>query len=140
MRFDLGRGDIARLVAAIAIFALLVGKGSLTVPPKIDPNGEFDVDRAVSRLERILGDERPHPVDSNANDLVRDRLVSEIRAIGFEPEIRDDFACRQAKRWDTVSCARVRNVLFRAGSAAGPSIAVTARYDSVAAGPGASDD
>ncbi|HNS85381.1 MAG TPA: M28 family peptidase [Parvularculaceae bacterium] len=140
MRFDLGRGDIARLVAAIAIFALLVGKGSLTVPPKIDPNGEFDVDRAVSRLERILGDERPHPVDSNANDLVRDRLVSEIRAIGFEPEIRDDFACRQAKRWDTVSCARVRNVLFRAGSAAGPAIAVTAHYDSVAAGPGASDD
>lgn len=134
------RNGFAALLIAAAFFALFMLKGALTAPPPVDPAQEFDAARALGRLSRILGDERPHPVDSEANDAVRERLLAEILAIGFEPEVRDDFACRTAKRWNAVSCARVQNIVFRAGPAAGEAIMVASHYDSVAAGPGASDD
>ena len=47
----------------------------------------------AARLARILGDQRPHPVDSDANDAVRDRLIAEMRAVGLDPRVTDDFAC-----------------------------------------------
>src|SRR3546814_4293874 len=47
----------------------------------------FDTDRAVARLAIILGDERPHPTDSDANDAVEARLLAEIRKAGFTPQI-----------------------------------------------------
>ncbi len=114
-------------------------KGVLVATPPIKPQ-EFDIDRARARLVRILGDERPHPVDSDASDAVRDRLLTEIRAIGYEPDLRDDFACRQSKRWSALACARVRNVVFRAGPTGGGAVLLASHYDSVAAGPGAADD
>lgn len=134
------RNGIAALLIAAAFFALFMFKGALTAPPPVDPAQDFDAARALGRLRRILGDERPHPADSDANDAVRERLLAEIHAIGFEPEVRDDFACRTSKRWSAVSCARVQNVVFRAGPAAGEAIMVASHYDSVAAGPGAADD
>ncbi|MEK7264699.1 MAG: M20/M25/M40 family metallo-hydrolase, partial [Pseudomonadota bacterium] len=109
-------------------------------PPPVDPASEFDAARAFERLSRILGDDRPHPVDTDANDAVRERLRAEIRGIGFDPEVRDDFACRVSKRRNALSCARVRNIVFRAGPATGDAILVASHYDSVAAGPGAADD
>ena len=42
----------------VAAFAL---KGLLLVPPAPSRPAEFDVDRAMGRLDRILGDQRPHP-------------------------------------------------------------------------------
>ena len=71
---------------------------------------------------------------------VRARLLEEIRAIGFDPEVRDDFACRGAPRRNAVTCARVQNIVFRAGPPGGGAIMVASHYDSVAAGPGAADD
>ena len=41
---------------------------------------EFQAERAVARLAMILGDERPHPTDSDANDAVEARLLEQIRA------------------------------------------------------------
>lgn len=134
------KGGFAIICLAAVYLALFMFKGDVAGPPALNPDGEFDVERAIGRLSRILGDEAPHPVDSAANDLVRDRLLAEIREIGFEPEVRDDFSCRSIKRRNIVSCARVRNVVFRTGPAAGPAILVASHYDSVAAGPGASDD
>lgn len=134
----------AGILAAGAVFlALFLGKGIFDEPPAVSvpvKAGSFDAGRAVERLARILGDERPHPVDSDANDLVRTRLIAEIEALGYAPEVRDDFACRGSERWRGVSCARVRNVLFRAGPEGGNAVLVAAHYDSVAAGPGAADD
>lgn len=140
MMTGLRRSGAGLLLLAAVFLALFMAKGSLSSAPPIDPAGEFDVSRAVARLARILGDERPHPVDSDANDAVRERLISEIRAIGFDPEVRDGFSCRSVQRRNAVSCARVRNVLFRAGPENGRAILVAAHYDSVPAGPGAADD
>lgn len=134
------RNGVAALLLAAAFFALFMLKEALTLPPPIDPAGEFNTARAIERLSRILGDERPHPVDSEANDAVRERLVAELRAIGYEPELRDDFSCRLSKRGNAVTCARVRNIVVRTGPSSGKTILIASHYDSVAAGPGAADD
>jgi hypothetical protein len=125
------------------LLAALMFKGLVTNPPSVATTKAatgFDGDRAVSRLARILGDERPHPVDTDVNDGVRARLLVEITALGYTPEVRDDFSCRGAKRWGGMACARVRNVVFRTGPAGGNGVMVMAHYDSVPAAPGAGDD
>jgi hypothetical protein len=134
------KGGLAMICLAAVYLALFMFKGDLAAPPPVNPDNEFNTERAVARLSRILGDEAPHPVDSEENDNVRDRLLTEVRKIGFDPSVRDDFSCRSIRRGEIVSCARVRNVVFKAGPDAGPAILVASHYDSVAAGPGASDD
>jgi Peptidase family M28 len=125
------------------LLAAFMFKGLATHPPRVEATKiatGFDGDRAVARLVRILGDETPHPVDSAPNDAVRERLLAEIIALGYTPEVRDDFACRGAKRWGGMACARVRNVLFRAGPSGANAAMIMSHYDSVPAAPGAGDD
>jgi hypothetical protein len=135
-----------RTAAFLAVCALLLAamalKGSLLAlpsPPAQPQAGTFDADRAMARLARILGDQRPHPVDSNAGDAVRDRLIAEMRAVGLDPRITDDFACND-RRGQSISCARVRNLVATIGPAGGRHLLLVSHYDSTAAGPGASDD
>ncbi|MFO0431948.1 MAG: M20/M25/M40 family metallo-hydrolase [Hyphomonadaceae bacterium] len=133
----------AILTMMVGLLFLFCFKGVVTAPPSVTETGAatgFDTKAAIDRLARVLGDERPHPVDSAANDLVRERILSEIKILGYTPEVRDDFACRGSKRFGGMSCARVRNILFRTGPGGGGAALVAAHYDSVPAGPGASDD
>ena len=84
--------------------------------------------------------QRPHPVDSAANDAVRDRLLAELRAIGLDPRVTDDFTCNGAAKARTIACARIRNVVATIGPAQGRHVLLVSHYDSTPAGPGASDD
>jgi hypothetical protein len=139
----LPRAPLLAFAFMMVLLALFVFKGAATHPPSVAETKAatgFDGDRAVARLARILGDERPHPVDTDANDAVRERLIAEIVALGYTPEVRDDQMCRGAKRWGGMSCARVRNVVFRAGPSGGGAVMLAAHYDSVPAAPGAGDD
>lgn len=99
----------AAFLAALAfLLCLFLFKDWLAEPPSAASAAPFDTARAFERISRILGDERPHPVDSAANDSVRERLLGEIRAIGYAPDVRDDFMCRSSVKWRTSACARVR--------------------------------
>ncbi|MBA3676203.1 MAG: M20/M25/M40 family metallo-hydrolase [Sphingosinicella sp.] len=125
------------LLAAMAL------KGELVrVPPvrEIPAAGAFDTGRAIGRLERILGDQRPHPVDTGSNDAVRGRLIAELRGLGVDPQVTDQVACNSNKRSKVVSCARVRNVHATIGEREGPHLLLSAHYDSSTVGPGAADD
>ncbi len=122
----------------LALFFLFTFRSMLIGPPAIDEAHPFDTGRAFARLERILGDQSPHTVDSDANDRVRERLLTEIRTLGFDPIVRDDFHCTD--EFFSVRCARVRNVMFWVGSPGDDAVMITSHYDSVAAGPGAGDD
>lgn len=135
-----GRAILAALV--LLLVAAMATKGGLVQVPPVQgaQAGAFDTARAIARLERILGDERPHPVDSPANDAVRERLIAELRAIGLSPQVTDDFVCNGGKDRRAVSCARVRNVLATIGPAAGRHVLMVSHYDSTPAGPGAADD
>jgi hypothetical protein len=130
---------IAALLLLIAALAL---KGEMTTASKLGPAaaGGFDTARALARLGRVLGDQRPHPVDTAADDAVRDRLVAELRAMGLSPRITDAWACNGAPKSRGIGCARVRNVVASIGPAAGPHLLLASHYDSTPAGPGAADD
>jgi len=133
------------LIAALALLGALALKGALLPAPA--PRAatgpiEFDANRAAARLARILGDQRPHPVDSVAGDAVRGRLMAEMRTVGLAPRITDDFACNGFARNRNVSCARVRNLVATIGRTDGrlPHLLLVSHYDSTFAGPGAADD
>lgn len=126
--------------------ALLIGftgKGLLLVPPSppaTAASGAFDTDRALARLARILGDQRPHPVDSDASDAVRARLMAELTAIGLNPRVQEATDCSAMPRSRVVSCSHVRNVIATVGAGPGKHVLLNAHYDSTPAGPGAADD
>jgi hypothetical protein len=127
---------MALLIPVLGLKGLLVPLAPVAAPAP----GSFDTARAMGRLERVLGDERPHPVDSAANDGVRDRLVAELTALGLQPRITDNFTCNGSLPSQTVSCARIRNVVATLGPAQGPHVLLVAHYDSTPTGPGAADD
>jgi Peptidase family M28 len=135
---------MAKTVHALLVFALLLAgfalKGVLIAPPA-SGNGEFNTPRAMNRLQRILGDERPHPVDSDANDAVRSRMIAELQAIGLKPRIQDTMDCSAMPKTRFVSCSYVRNVIATIpGQKPGPQPLLNAHYDSTPTGPGAGDD
>ena len=128
---------LAALIGAMAAKALLV-----ELPPVRPDNaaGQFSAQRAASRLAFVLGDQRPHPADSPAGDMVRDKIVMLLRSMGLRPIVRDQIACNALFKARGVSCARVRNVIAVLGPQNGKVVLLDAHYDSVAVGPGASDD
>jgi hypothetical protein len=137
MRRDtfLAFGAILLILAAFAAKSTL-----LSVPSVGHAAGEFDATRAKARLALVLGDQRPHPADSAADDDVRGRLVDALQQMGLAPIVRDQVACNDFQRARLVACARVRNVIALLGPAKGKALLLSAHYDSVPAGPGASDD
>ena len=127
----------------LLLLAAMMAKACLLVLPDVPASvadGEYDTKRAMARLQRILGDQSPHPVDSAANDAVRDRLIAELRAAGLEPRVSDDFACNGSAKGRSIACARVRNVVATIGPAEGRHVLLASHYDSTPAGPGAADD
>lgn len=132
--------------AAIAVFAILLALFFFRAfPLQLEPvrgtsaPDQFDATRAIERLSRVL-DGTPHPVDSDKLAETRARLLREIMALGYTPELHDETACRGSISGSAIRCARVQNVLFSAGPASGPATVLTAHYDSVEASPGFGDD
>jgi hypothetical protein len=136
------RTGLIALLLLVALVGVMAAKSMLVPLPAVGASepGSFDTARAMARLERILGNQRPHPVDSAANDEVRARLVSELRALGLVPRIADTFTCNGSDKSQTVSCARIRNVVATIGPAQGRHVLLVSHYDSTPTGPGAADD
>ena len=130
-------GVLALLLMGFATKHLLLALPAVDQSPAA---GSFDTNRAFGRLQRILGDQRSHPVDSAAGDGVRDRLVGELRAAGLQPRMTDELSCNRFERSRNIACSRIRNVVVTIGPAAGKHLLLVSHYDSSAAGPGAADD
>jgi hypothetical protein len=129
------------LPLALTLFALvLLAVGQRYAPPsprgRDAPAAELSGGRAIAVLEDLLGDGSPHPTGSAANARVRDRIVAVLSGLGYAPEVQAGFACNERN-----VCGRVENVVARLdGSEPGAAVMLAAHYDSVAAGPGVSDD
>jgi Peptidase family M28 len=128
---------LALLIAVMASKGRFVPLAEITAAAEA---GGFDTPRAMARLQRVLGDQRPHPVDSDANDGVRERLIAELRSLGITPRIADSFTCNGSPKAQTASCARIRNVVATIGPAEGRHVLLVSHYDSTPTGPGAADD
>lgn len=131
------RARLVTLAAGLGATLLALARAR---PPAPVPEGmsetTFSAERAVAVVGELLGDGAPHPVGSPANEAVRERLLARLRGLGLAPELQRSFTCS-----DAGTCAPVTNVLvWLPGQVAGPAVALTAHYDSVPAGPGASDD
>ena len=127
----------------VAMLGALAAKGLLVQPPPLRSNnfaGQFDANRAKARLAYILGDQRPHPSDTEASDLVRARLVAQLQQAGLNPIVRDQLACNELYKQRGVSCARVRNIIALLGPSSGKALLLNAHYDSTPVGPAAADD
>ena len=131
------RARLLVLLACLGAAALAIWCAQPPAPVAADADGRvFSAMRARERLGRLLGDEAPHPVGSAANAGVRARLLAELRGLGLAPEEQAAFSCSELG-----NCAPVVNVIVKvAGRADGPALLLASHYDSVPAGPGASDD
>ena len=135
------RETLLALGLVILLLAASAGKSLLiSLPPARSSPGEFDANRAKARLAFVLGDQRPHPVDLPADDLVRARIVATLAQLGIKPIVRDQMVCNDFQKARLVACARVRNIIAVLGPPRGRALLLSAHYDSVPVGPGASDD
>ena len=131
------RGILPTAVILIAIFFLAVVSRRPPAPkPASAPAAEFSAARARQVLRRLVGNGVPHPAGSEANDLLRGRILDELIALGYQPEVQTGFACDEFG-----TCATAKNILARLqGTETEQAVLLAAHYDSVPAGPGASDD
>lgn len=125
------------VLAAIAVASLLVDTRPPPPRPASAPVGEFSATRAVDRLDDFAT--RPRPLGSAESDRARDHLAAELRDAGLT--VRIDRGLGSTSAPGTAAFGRVENVVGTLrGSDPTGAVVLAAHYDSVAAGPGASDD
>jgi peptidase M28-like protein len=128
------------------LFVLLMAIVSLSnlVPPAMVPASapvtEFSAERAMEHLKVIARE--PHPTGSVANTRVRDYLVEQLKSLGLNPEVQRSVGTTS---WDIggapYSAGTIENVIARwPGTNSTGALLLMAHYDSVATGPGASDN
>lgn len=125
-------------VLLVVLVGLVAALGTLPPDPAPAdaPLDRFSATRAREVLDRVLGDKQPHPVGSAENGRVRQRIVDELRRLGFTPELSKNMSCGRSG-----ACAEVTNILASVpGRSKDGAVLLAAHYDSVGAGPGASDD
>src|ERR1017187_4351033 len=137
--------DTARTSAyATAVFLVAVSwrsVGQVSPPPAVPataPPTDFSAARALAHL-RVFA-RVPHPVGTAAHDTVRDYIVEQLSTLGVQPEVQT--ATVVSPRWGSpYNAATVYNVLARLpGATSTKAVMLAGHYDSVSAGPGASDD
>ncbi len=127
----------AVVLPLLVVFALVLWRGRGPAPkPASAPAPEFSSARAGAVLRELLAEEVPHPIGTAANARIRDRIVARFTALGYVTTIQRRFACNARP-----FCAMVENVIAREpGARRADAVVLMAHYDSVGAGPGASDD
>ena len=124
------------LLPLLVIFVLVQWRADGPEPKEADaPPREFSAARALTVLRANLEEGVPHPVASPENARLRARIEAQFRALGYETAVQRRFACNAH-----AVCATVENILARVAGTSGPTVLLMAHYDSVPAGPGASDD
>ncbi|MGN6514696.1 MAG: M20/M25/M40 family metallo-hydrolase, partial [Rhizomicrobium sp.] len=102
---------------------------------------EFSATRAAATLGRILGrPEIPDPVGSAHNAEIRANIQKEFAKIGVKTTTYEAFTCNAWRGFSFIACATVTDIIADVVPGEGKAIVMLAHYDSVPAGPGASDD
>ena len=128
------RRGIAVVLPLIVVLAIILWRLRGPAPVAATaPSTQFSAERAQTQLRVLLAENVPHPIGSAANARVRDRVVARFRELGSPTQIQRRFACNAA-----ALCANVENII--AGDLSRDAVVLAAHYDSVGAGPGASDD
>src|SRR5258708_27969128 len=119
------------------IVAVIWRSGGPSPKAATAPSNEFSATRAASALREVLGGDIPHPLGSTEHEAVRERLATRLRALGYDVLYHRTFACQAGGG----VCAPLVNLIARTPAPpAGDTLIIASHYDSVPAGPGASDD
>jgi hypothetical protein len=104
------------------------------------PAIQFSAARADATLARLLGPEIPHPTNSAESAAVRARIRAEFAVLGIKTTTYQAFACNPGIDPANIPCRTVNDVVAEVLPGRGKAVVLMAHYDSVPAGPGASDD
>jgi hypothetical protein len=128
----LAAAGIALLLAATFAAYRPVAPLGADAPPTV-----FSAHRATAILQDLVGNGVPHPPGRPAAAELRDAIVKRFSALGYAPELQSGFVCN-----DYGVCGNPVNIVVQLAGSPGERNAVllAAHYDSVPAGPGASDD
>jgi hypothetical protein len=145
------RRFLAGLAAILVLAALTVASLTFVSPPApvpaSAPSDQFSAERAYVHVDRI--GQKVHVAGSEAAAEVRDYIVSQLAAMGLQPQIQD--AVGGTGNLGGFALARVRNVIAvlpgqssgdgrPASSGADGKVFLVAHYDSVQVSYGGSDD
>src|SRR5712691_3084333 len=95
------RGRQALAVTAV-LAAILLATALRLQGPSPGPSGL----RAFSLLGELVHENVPHPVESPANRIVRDRIIERFRSFGYSPVVQRTYSCGKRHR-----CATVENIV-----------------------------
>lgn len=133
------------LLTFLWLAALLsVAIGRILPPPAAPENSAqtvFSARRALTQLREIA--KAPHPSGSVDHARVRQYLQDEFTRLGIPVSIQEEIVISEGnKQVSSQRAATVKNIVARMPGTAkgGPALMLSAHYDSVPAGPGASDD
>jgi hypothetical protein len=123
-------------VALLLAATLLAYRTPAPLGPEVSPT-VFSASRAQAILKELVGDDVPHPIGSAANSMVRERIVKRLTALGYATELQTGLVCS-----DFGECGTPTNIVATYGGdvTGKDAVLLAAHYDSVPAGPGASDD
>ena len=125
------------LICALVLLGVL---RSYSTPAPLDagaPDVVFSADRAEAILRELLPEKLPHVAGSPYNSVIRNRVVAQLEASGYAPEIQSRFHCNPLYG----TCSPVDNIIaVKPGAVGKHAVLLTAHYDSGWAGPGAADD
>jgi len=140
------------VLPALLVLAVLINKSLISPgepkPADTDP-ANFSAMRAMNHVRWIAAE--PHAVGTPANKLVRDRLVTHLKAAGLEVEVQstqilDRYrslgkAHNKGQPHHQHSAAYIENVIGRLKGTGqkGQALLLMSHYDSVYYGPGAGD-
>lgn len=139
MNATLRAGGLVLLAAAIWLLCQWTNEPREVRGPDAAP-AEFSAVRADATLARILGPERPHPAGTAENAAVRARILSEFERLGIKATTHRALGCNYSERRNFIGCGTVTNIVAEVKPGDGRAIVLLAHYNSVPAGPGASDD
>jgi hypothetical protein len=121
----------------LAACALLALRTTLAPSPRAaTSDGGFSVQRALEHVRAIAV--QPHPTGSVANERVRSYLLERLNGLSMEPKVLPAQVRDNLGRVRTVNNIEAR--LRGSAPELGGTLMLAAHYDSVPAGPGASDD
>jgi peptidase M28-like protein len=136
MAMGKSRGLIIAGIGTVLILGATLAAYRTPTPLGIDAAPTmFSAARAQEILKELVGDGVPHPMGSPADAKVRDLIVKRLTALGFTTELQSGLACGFG------ACGTPTNIVATRGELTGnDAVMLAAHYDSVPAGPGASDD
>ncbi len=133
------RAGVVALAVAAAIAA--VSLAAIAPPYPRDATAqksEFSAERAMAHLRELAA--APRPVGGLAHQRARDHLLTTLREYGLTAKVQESVGVDPSPR-RAPTAASVENVVgVLPGSRSTGRLFLMAHYDSVAAGPGASDD